>query len=156
MVVKFPVVPPKAPGGEVEHTTHSVPRRAQLGLQFTKFVAVGILNTALSFGCYAWLLNLGVPYLVASVAAFTAGALNGYRLNRKWTFAVGAPNVAGLVRYLVVRLGGIILNSGLLVVIVEVVGVGPLVGQVVALPAVSALAFIASRQWVFGAAHATT
>ena len=132
------------------------PVRGRLGGQFTKFAAVGALNTGLSLGAYTLLLALGAPYLPASVCAFTAGALNGYRLNRKWTFRAGPSNAASLTRYLAVRLGGIGLNSVLLVLLVEVVTLGPFIAQVVALPTVSGLAFYASRHWVFRAAEATT
>jgi putative flippase GtrA len=144
------------PSGVVGQARRALCARTRLGRQFTKFLAVGALNTALSLAAYTALLTVGVPYLIASVCAFTAGALNGYRLNRKWTFRAGPASTAALARYLGVRLGGIAVNSALLVLLVEVAGAGPLLGQLVALPAISTLAFLASRRWVFRAAQPTT
>ena len=137
-------------------TRRTLCARTRLGRQFTKFLAVGALSTALSLAAYTALLTLGVPYLIASVCAFAAGALNGYRLNRKWTFRTEPTGTAALARYLAIRLSGVGVNSALLVLLVEVAGAGPLLGQLVALPAVSTLAFLASRRWVFRAARATT
>src|SRR5436309_3402343 len=55
--------------------------------QFARFVVVGAGNTAISVLAYAVLVTLSTPYVVAAAAAFAAGAVNGYVLNRRWTFA---------------------------------------------------------------------
>ena len=47
---------------------------------------MGVTNTAVTLAAYAIVLGVGLPVPVAAVAGWTAGAVNGYRLNRAWTF----------------------------------------------------------------------
>ena len=54
--------------------------------QAVRYLLVGVSNTAITLVAYALLVAAGVPAVAASAAAFLAGAANGYRLNRTWTF----------------------------------------------------------------------
>ena len=56
-------------------------------VQFIKFGIVGVSNTLLTLVVYTVLLKgFGVWYLAASAIGFIAGAINGFLLNRRWTF----------------------------------------------------------------------
>src|ERR1700730_2013653 len=56
-------------------------------IQFVKFGTVGVSNTLLTFLVYTLLLKVfGVWYLAASAIGFLVGAINGFLLNRRWTF----------------------------------------------------------------------
>ena len=86
--------------------------------QFGRFLAVGLSNTALSFVVYGALVEI-VPYWIAGALAFAAGAVNGYVLNRRWTFG-GAPDSGGArARYLAVQLGGLVAVTVLLRLLVR-------------------------------------
>ncbi|MEA2193940.1 MAG: hypothetical protein QOG42_374 [Solirubrobacteraceae bacterium] len=131
---------------------------AVLGGQFARFVAVGATNTAITLVVYAALLDAGTHYLGAIVPAFTVGALNGYTLNRIWTFRAGCFERTALARYVATQLCALGLNALLLVVLIEVLGTHRIVAQVLAMPLVSCVTFAASRWWVFRDArhaHAT-
>ena len=57
-------------------------------MQFVKFGIVGMSNTLLAFVVYTVLLKVfGVWYIAASAIGFVVGAVNGFLLNRRWTFA---------------------------------------------------------------------
>ena len=61
---------------------------APVVVQFVKFGIVGVSNTLLAFAVYTVLLKVfGVWYLAASAIGFAVGAINGFLLNRRWTFA---------------------------------------------------------------------
>ena len=61
---------------------------APMLVQFVKFGIVGVSNTLLTFAIYTVLLKVfGVWYLAASAIGFVVGAINGFLLNRRWTFA---------------------------------------------------------------------
>jgi putative flippase GtrA len=117
--------------------------------EFVRFCLVGASNTALSFIAYAAAVSAGAPYLAASCGAFVLGALNGYSLNRRWTFRAGSFTFPALGRYGLVAGLGLGVNAGLLAVLVEGLGVPSIPAQALVLPAVSVLTFSLSRRWVF-------
>jgi putative flippase GtrA len=119
----------------------------QVATQFARFVAVGASNTLLSLGVYLLLLAVGVPYLIAAACGFSAGAANGYLLNRWWTFAAPPASRRQLAAYLTVQVVGLLIT-------VAVVGLlhghaPKLVGQAVAIPLATVAMFSLNRTWTF-------
>jgi putative flippase GtrA len=125
--------------------------------QLARFLVVGASNTAITLAVYAALVRAGVSPVTASVAAFGAGAANGFRLNRAWTFR-GARRGAGAgagARYLAVAALGAALNAAGVALAVHVAELPKIAGELAALPAVTAVTFALSRGWVFGAGGGT-
>jgi putative flippase GtrA len=125
-------------------------RAGRLGLvtQFVKFIFVGASNTAISFVAYAGLIWFGLVYWLAGAIAFVLGAVNGYVLNRRWTFASSDTTEARL-RYLVVQLAGLGATTLLLWLFVSSGALTRLEAYAAALPAVTLATFLANRGWVF-------
>ena len=144
-----------ARSGELTTTRRPAHAVRQLGGQFARFVAVGASNTALTLASYALLLAAGLHYLGALVPAFLLGALNGYTLNRAWTFRAGAFQRAALARYVTTQLAALGLNALWLIAFVEIDGMSRLLAQVLAMPIVSCLTFVANRRWVFAGRSAS-
>lgn len=125
---------------------------APLIVQFVKFGIVGVSNTLLSFVVFTLLLEVfGVWYLAASAIGFVLGAVNGFVLNRRWTFREHVGDALTPVRWAVVQGGGLLLNLGLVYVCVEDVGTEELVGQAIAIAIVVVITFFANRAWTFRA-----
>jgi putative flippase GtrA len=118
--------------------------------QFIRFCIVGLSNTALSLIVFVIAVSTGVPYLAASCGAFAVGALNGYTLNRVWTFKAGSFRAQGLARYFLVQGLGLGLNVGLLAALVEGLNLGSIPAQAMLLPVISILTFALNRRWTFG------
>ena len=116
--------------------------------QLVRFGIVGVGNTALSLTTYALLLELEIPYVAAAAIAFSAGAVNGYVLNRRWTFAARDAWRAR-VAYVAVQATGLLLNSCVLWLAVHEAGLGRLAGYLVVIPPVTIAMFLANRTWVF-------
>ena len=125
--------------------------RAQLTRQFGKFVLVGASNTALSFVVYTGLVAAGTSYVAAGGAGFAAGAVNGYVLNRRWTFR-RVDSTRARVRYLAVQLAGLGATSALLALLVEAGRLDRIAAYVVTVPIVTVVMFAANRSWTFGPA----
>jgi putative flippase GtrA len=123
--------------------------------QLARFACVGVANTVLSYVVYAVLVSAGCPYLPAGAVAFAAGAVNGYRLNRRWTFR-STDSAARRIRYLAVQLGGLGATTGLLWLFVSVAGSHHFVGYALTIPAVTLTTFAANRGWTFAAPHHAT
>jgi putative flippase GtrA len=122
--------------------------------QAVRYLLVGLSNTVITLAGYALLVAAGVPAVAAPALAFAAGALNGYRLNRAWTFRSARRGAGPGARYLVVVTLGLGLNALAVALAVHGVGLPKLAGEVAALPPVTALTFGLARSWVFGGASA--
>jgi putative flippase GtrA len=123
---------------------------APVVVQFVKFGIVGVSNTLLAFAVYTLLLKvLSVWYLAASAIGFGVGAMNGFLLNRRWTFSGHVGDALTPVRWTVVQGCGLALNEGLLYLFVGVAGIEALLGQAFATVAVTMLTFLANRAWTF-------
>jgi putative flippase GtrA len=122
----------------------------QLAVQFVKFAIVGVSNTLITFAVYTLLLKgFGVWYLAASAIGFIAGAVNGFLLNRRWTFRGHVGDALTPVRWFVVQGCGLALNEGLLYLYVDQLGLDKLLGQALAIAVVTVSTFLVNRAWTF-------
>jgi len=119
--------------------------------QFVRYLTVGIANTAITLAAYALVMRAGVPAVVASVVAFGAGALNGYRLNRAWTFRSGRQGPRAGARYVAVLLAGLAINALGVAIAIDVAELPRFAGEIAALPPATVTTFLLARSWVFGA-----
>jgi putative flippase GtrA len=117
--------------------------------QLGRFLVVGVSNTVLSFLVYRLLLAVGAWYVLAAPLAFAAGALNGYILNRRWTFAAPDTTRARFL-YVVVQVAGALSTSLLVVFFVRALGTGRVWAYLAAIPPVTLCMFAANRFWTFG------
>jgi putative flippase GtrA len=129
----------------------SVPlaRRSPVVAEACKFALVGVSNTLLSLAVYSLLVAAGEWYPLAAGLAFAAGAVNGYVLNRRWTFRRTASRAP--LKYVTVQLVGLGATELLLWLLVSLGGVEPVAGYLLTLAAVTSGTFLANRSWTFGA-----
>src|ERR1700757_2485895 len=126
--------------------------RMPLFLQFLKFGIVGVSNTLIFFAVYTLLLKaFGVWYLAASGIGFAVGAVNGFLLNRAWTFRGHVGDALTPVRWFVVQSCGLLVNLGLVYLFVDGFGLDKLVGQALTIGIVTVLTFFVNRAWTFKA-----
>jgi putative flippase GtrA len=119
-------------------------------VQFVKFGIVGVSNTLINFAVYALLLKVfDVWYLAAAAIGFGLGAVNGFLLNRRWTFDGHVGDSFTPVRWAIVQSCGLGLNELLLFFWVGVAGVDKILGQALAIVVVTTVTFIANRAWTF-------
>jgi putative flippase GtrA len=119
-------------------------------VQFVKFGVVGVSNTLIAFAVYTVLLKgFGVWYILASGIGFVVGAVNGFLLNRRWTFREHVGDALTPVRWAIVQSCGLACNLALVYVFVHDAHMDKLVGQIPATGIVTVLTFIANRAWTF-------
>src|SRR4051794_5807182 len=82
--------------------------------QLLRFAAVGVTNTAITLAGYAVGIRAGMPYLIAGGLSYALGGMNGFVLNRAWTFAHRGHIVPAAARYAAVTALGIVANLALL------------------------------------------
>lgn len=120
--------------------------RAAAGHQFARFLAVGVLNTAFGYGCFALFLWLGLHYSLALLLATVLGILFNFkstgslvfrsRDNRLLARFVGAY---ALVYACNVTAVGLLVKSGL----------SPQVAGAITLLPMAVLAFVLQKRFVF-------
>jgi putative flippase GtrA len=122
----------------------------KLVVQFLKFGIVGVSNTLIAFAVYTVLLKVfGVWYVAASGIGFAVGAVNGFLLNRRWTFREHVGDALTPVRWAIVQTCGLGLNLGLVYLFVHDLGLDELVGQIPTTVIVTVLTFAVNRSWTF-------
>ena len=130
--------------------THRLPPR--LFWQLVRYGLVGITNTALTLAAYAAVVAVSLPVPLAAVTGWAVGAVNGYRLNRAWTFRSVLTGARPAARYVVVALVGAGLNAIGATFAVGHEHLPRLAGEVAILPAVTVVTFVLCRRWVFARA----
>lgn len=119
-------------------------------VQFIKFGIVGVSNTLLTLVVYTVLLKgFGVWYLAASAIGFIAGAINGFLLNRRWTFRDHVGDAFTPVRWGIVQTAGLVLDELMLYVLVHDAKLDKLLAQVCATALVTVTTFFVNRAWTF-------
>ena len=125
------------------------PRVPPTIVQLVRFGLVGATNTALTLATYTVLSGLHAPVALAGAAGWAVGAVNGFVLNRAWTFRGAARGAVPAARYAVVALAGSALNAVLVSIAVSDQHLPRLAGELAVLPPVTVLSFLLCRGWVF-------
>ena len=150
--VNGPTIANRRAGGArarlAERLRNRLLRREDPSRQFVRYVLVGFVNTTLGFFVYRGLLEIGTPYALAAALAFGVGSVNGYILNRRWTFAASDTTRARIV-YVVVQASGAATTSLLVLLFVRAAGTGRIWAYLVAIPPVTVATFAANRVWTF-------
>ncbi|MDQ0058855.1 GtrA family protein [Paenibacillus harenae] len=136
--------------------------RKALAIQFMKFNAVGLLNTAIDMILYTLLVWLGVHFAIAQVLSYGAGMANSYVLNSKFTFGgTGTSSTSDKSGSL--RMGarfvvwnGVILAVSILflTLMTTLAGMNELYAKLIATAVTVVINFYGSKRWVFAGARA--
>ena len=125
-------------------------RRPDAWWQLLRFGCVGASGYVVNLAVYAVALTFA-DYRVAATIAFLVAVTNNFIWHRRWTFRADhrrrrhqAP------RFLIVSVIAFAVGLGLLTVLVELLGVGELPAQAIAIVAVTPLSFVANKLWTFG------
>ncbi|WCB96564.1 hypothetical protein DSM104299_05326 [Baekduia alba] len=117
--------------------------------ELIRFGLVGGLSTLIYLGIYAALIWASVGLVLAALVAFAVSAGIGYFMHHRFTFRTDDPTAGGMVRWLALQGTVIGINIVLLSVLVHRAGLDRIVAQIVLLPLIPALTYLASRQLVF-------
>lgn len=133
------------------------------GATFFKYAMVGATGTVIDVGVFALLLHftsLGDAisgHIVAATISFILATVNNYQWNRVWTFKHHHATHRQFTKFLVVSVGGWLLNAGLLAlfsaIILQIAGDLPTWASVLIKMSVSSFVlmynFLANRFWTF-------
>jgi putative flippase GtrA len=124
----------------------AAPSRGLLDIAALRFVLVGGMNTAFSYGVYAALLWCGLAYWLANLGALVLGVLFSFRTQGALVFK--QTEGARFPRFVAAWLGIFAVHTVLIGALIRL-GLNPYVAGAVALVPVTLLSFIVQRRWVF-------
>jgi putative flippase GtrA len=137
----------------VHHRVRHGLRKPANWFALLRFAVVGASGYVLNLAVYAALVHgAGVNYLIAATVAWLVAVANNFWWNRGWTFnAVDGHAGFQAARFFFVSLVAFLVSLLLLRALVEDAGVVPLVGQAIAVAAVTPLNFVGNKLWSFSA-----
>jgi putative flippase GtrA len=127
---------------------------AGLSLQFTRFVVVGVLNTAAGLTViFAAKALLGLGDLAANAAGYSVGLAASFLLNRSWTFRDRGRISPALLRFLAAFGLAYLANLAAVFALRDLVQVDSYLAQAAGVVPYTVLFFLASRAFVFLDGH---
>jgi putative flippase GtrA len=123
-------------------------RRRHNWVQLGKFGVVGASGYGINLAVYTLLLGIGAHW--AAAVSFVVSAANNYWWNRHWTFvhAKGHFGYQGM-RFFAVSAAAFAANQLWLFVLLDLVGLGKIVSQAIAILLVVPLNFVGNKLWSF-------
>ncbi len=119
-------------------------------VQFLRFCTVGMGNTAVDFTAFFLMTLGGVPHLLAQTLAYSAGVLNSFFLNRRWTFGITSKaHFSEVARFIVVNGLSLLVSAGLLFILHDVNHLNLWISKLTATGTAIIVNFMGSRIWVF-------
>jgi len=117
-------------------------------IQLFKFGVVGASGYAVNLAIYASLLGIGAHR--AAVVSFVVSAAWNYWWNRHWTFAHQKGSFAYQgARFFAVALVALAVNQVWLALFLDVLHLGKIVSQAIAIVLVTPLNFLGNKLWSF-------
>lgn len=122
--------------------------------QFIKFGVVGLSNTVIYYVVYVILVTLSVSYIVAGFFGFFVSLINAYFLNSRYVFTQKEVRTrfqwkTFLKMFASYAGTGLILNSMLLILWVDIMGVHEMFAPVLNLFITIPLNYILNKLWAF-------
>ncbi len=120
---------------------------------FIRFVIVGVLNTAFSFGAYALFLFVGLNYAVASLLALIAGIFWSFQTMGRLAFQSRLRGRFHLYVLVWAVLYGV--NVGLIAMLMGI-GLNAYIAGLLSLVPTASLGFLMQKRYVFAAPNSNT
>jgi putative flippase GtrA len=128
--------------------------RALLDREEVRFLIVGVVNTIVGYGLFAVFL-LFFPYLVSLYLSYAVAVSLAFVLHRRFTFRVRGNVLVDFVRFVGVYVVSLAVNTVVLPVLVELVGLHPLLAQGVALVITTLISYVGHKWFSFRRAHSS-
>jgi putative flippase GtrA len=117
--------------------------------RFIRFGIVGVMNTLITIVSFWILSKIGVGYITANIISYLIGVVNSYFFNSRWVFKVDSKKSSRGVRFLIINLIVLVINTGLLILFVDKVGLNKYIAQILVIGICMVLNYFLNRKWTF-------
>jgi len=117
-----------------------------------KFGLVGVINTGVDAGIYFMLtrwFGMGDIPVLAKMLSFSAGVINSYFWNERWTFAAANKRRGQFGIFVLVNTAALAINAGSMKLGLETLAIGELFSLLLATAAAFSWNFVLSKTVVF-------
>lgn len=120
-------------------------------MRIIKFLTTGLIGISVNLGVFHASYLYGIPYLVGSVSGILSSMSVGFVLQKYWTFEDSASKHVHtqFVFYALLAFGNLALNTGIVYVLVDKVGVYYLLAQAIGAAFVAVDSFFMYRTFIF-------
>ncbi|MFS0775278.1 GtrA family protein [Neobacillus sp. 3P2-tot-E-2] len=123
--------------------------------ELLKFSLIGILNTAITIGSYGILVYLfNMNYIIANIISYMLGMINSYIWNKNWVFQVKESSYLIYLKFLLVNIIILGLNTLCLFILVNMFNLNKLFSQIIVVGIGMGLNFILTKTWTFASKSA--
>lgn len=117
-------------------------------VQFIKFGIIGGINALINLVVYYTLVYFGAHYLIANFFGFALSVLNAYILNSKFVFnKTQEGHVVPLIKVYITYGTTFLLGSGLMYLMVSVIGITKWVAPIINIALMTPLNFVLNKVW---------
>lgn len=119
-------------------------------IQFIKFNIVGIINTAVTFGIYSFVVFLLDNHFIGLACDYFFGIIISFALNKKVTFNNGSKtSVFMITKMILAYVPSIILNIVLLYIFVDIANWNKYMAQFITMFLIAFISFLMQKFFVF-------
>ncbi|MCY9513106.1 GtrA family protein [Paenibacillus apiarius] len=118
--------------------------------KIVKYGVVGALGTLLHFSVLILLVEwFGCNPIISSVIGFIIVLIISFFMNQRWTFGAGGMGRMAFIKYVAVSGIGLILNTAIVFVTVDLLQWPYVIGQLCVVAVVPPLNFVLNYYWTF-------
>jgi len=122
-------------------------------LRFIRFIIVGVVNTAASYGFYVAQLYVGIPYIIAGTISFVTGIFFNYFVTRRFVFDMPTQKHT-FMYYIAYNVFLYFFSIAMLWLFVDICKLNPYMAGLMSLPINAIVSFVILRGFVFRQRHA--
>lgn len=120
-------------------------------VKFSKFALVGFGGVLVNTGALLLLYQFArLPLVAASPLAVEAAIVHNFLWNNRWTFGESTASLVRFVRFNLVSLGGLVITTVVLYLLVTLNGMNYLVANLLAIALATVWNFGLSLYWTWG------
>jgi putative flippase GtrA len=125
-------------------------------IKFLRYSVVGVIGTGIHFGTLVFLVELfKINPIISSGIGFVLTVIASYFLNHYWTFKSTRKHLYSLPRYIIVSCAGLGLNTFIMYLMIDVLGLWYIWGQASVSVVIPLFNFVLNFTWTFSEHKAT-